>query len=986
MQAMCRDMPWATTPLGPSEDWPMSLCTAVQLVLAQPSPAVLLWGPQLVTIYNDAARPLLGDRHPALLGSSAYLGAAPDALDIYAAVFAGHAVTRRGRFFDTLELGELGPVINTWSSIREPDGAVAGVLVTAREAAPTPALSEERLRSALRSARVFAWTFEVDEGRMRCSDNYDDVVGFAAQQRPATLDDLGAEWASPSDRSRFVESLRQTLEGRGDLHLEYRLRHPHTGELVWLETHATRQLRGAGSAFVTGIARNITARKRIERVLRESEGRQAFLLELGDRLATLTNVGEVQATAADMIGRQLGADFATYCEYDGETGHATVRRGWVRTGALFPARTYRMHQFPAIIGQLRAGRDFAATDLLLEGEPGTRAVPTELPVARGVIAVPLLKLGRLVAFFTVGQSAPRCFEPGELALLREAAERTWSAVQRARVETELRASEERLRTVLVAGKMAHWRWDPLSDRIQAADTMSELFGLEPGVRPVLLEGQLMGLVHPDDFAEHRLAVQNAVRHGYGWHREYRVVRARDGATVWLEESAHAIREPATDRIELVGLVWDITDRKHAEVALRESEARARLLLAGAREAGRAAEAANQAKDEFLATLSHELRTPVAAILLWAGVVRSGAVAPSELGRALEAIVLSAESQSRLIEDLLDLSRLRSGKLSLAPAPIDVASLIDGAIDVVRPAAAAKNLELSVAVPRELGGAQFDPARLKQVLWNLLSNAVKFTLPGGHVSVRARRANDWLELEVEDDGEGIPPEFMPHVFERFRQADMGETRAHGGLGIGLALSRQLIELQGGRIEAHSQGAGRGACFRVCLPWVECEPESVRTPAVPSLAEAGNPLAGVGVLLVEDDERTREAMALTLERAGAAVFPIASGEEALARLVERGPYESREPRQGADVIVCDLGLPGMSGYELIGRIVDVCRQHGQNVPPACAVSAYARDVDRARAIEAGFDLYVTKPISPERLIEVVEDLRDIARAAEARGGPP
>jgi PAS domain S-box-containing protein len=974
-------MDWATTPLGPSEDWPESLCAAVQLLLAQPSPALLLWGTKLVTIYNDAARALMGDRHPAALGSSAYLGVGADRAGVYAAVFDGHAVTRRGQPFDTLELGELGPYINTWSPIRQTRGGVAGVLVTAREADPAPALSEERLRSALRSARVFAWTFDADDGRLRYSSNYDEVLGFCAQQRPATLAELGPEWASPADRTRFVDSLTQTLEGRGDLHLEYRLRHPRTGEPIWIEAHATRQLRGSRGALVTGVARNVTARKRIERVLRDSEGRQAFLLELGDRLAAVTNPVEVQAIAAEMIGRQLGADIATYCEYDGETGDAIVRRGWARTGRFLPGRTYRVHQYPAVMGQLRAGREFACTDLLLEQPLEGRAPPQGLPAARGVLAVPLMKLGRLIAFFVVGQSTPRRFEPGELALLREAAERTWAAVHRARVETELRASEERLRTVLVAGKMAHWRWDPLSDRVHAADTMSELFGLDAGVRPVLLEGQLLGVVHPDDFAEHQRCVQAAVRNGHGWHREYRVIRPRDGATIWLEESAHAIREAVSDRLEFIGLVWDITERKRSEAALRESEALARLLLAEAREAGRAAEAANQAKDEFLATLSHELRTPVAAILLWAGVVRAGAVAPGELGRALDAIVQSAESQSRLIEDLLDLSRLRSGKLSLAPAPIDVASVIDGAIEVVRPTAAAKGIELAIEVPRDLGGAQFDPARLKQVLWNLLSNAVKFTHARGHVSVRARRADDWLELEVEDDGEGIAAEFMPHVFERFRQADMGETRAHGGLGIGLALSRQLIELQGGRIEAYSQGTGRGACFRVRLPWVECAPESARAPASPALASSGEPLAGVGVLLVEDDAHTREAMALTLERAGAAVVRVASGEEALAELAERAARKQPTAAREADVIVCDLGLPGMSGYELIGRVVNVCREHGESVPPACAVSAYARDLDRARAIETGFDLYVTKPISPERLIEVVEDLRDIARAAEA-----
>jgi PAS domain S-box-containing protein len=980
MRAACRGLDWGATPLGPSGDWPASLCAAVQLLLAQPSPSLLLWGPELVVIYNDAARDLLGQRQPIALGGALRLTAEPAHAAVYDAVLRGEIVTRRGRPFDALALDEHGPAVNTWSPIADPSGAVAGVLVTARDAVPAPSLGEERLRSALRAARLFAWTFDADEGRVHYSANYDEVIGFAAEGRPALLDDTEV-WASPSERARFVEGLRQALNGQGDLHLEYRLEHPRTGESVWIEAHGTPHLRGARGALVTGIGRNVTARKRVERVLRDSEARQAFLLELGDRLATVANPAEVQSLAAEMIGRQLRADFATYCTYDADTGDAVVLRGWARKGRPFPARTYRMHQYPVIMGQLRAGREYVAADLLIEGQLGTREVPTDIPAARGVAAVPLLKLGRLVAFFTVIQMVPRRFEPGDIALLREAAERTWAAVHRARVEAELRASEERLRAVLVAGRMAHWRWDPLSDRMHASDTMAELFGFDDGVRPVLLEGQLLGAVHPDDFAEHQAAVSAAVRDGHGWHREYRVVRPRDGSLVWLEESAHMIREPAAGRMEFVGLVWDVTERKRSEAALRDSEGRARALLTEAREASRVAEAANQAKDEFLATLSHELRTPVAAILLWAGVIRAGAIEAGALGRALDAIVQSAESQSRLIEDLLDLSRLRSGKLSLAPMPIDVGSVLLAALEVVRPAAVAKNLELAVDVPSELGVARFDPARLKQVLWNLLSNAAKFTLPGGFVGVRARRTQAWLEIEVVDDGEGIDPQFMPHLFERFRQADMGETRAHGGLGIGLALSRQLIELQGGRIEAHSEGRGRGACFRVCLPWIDADLDSGHTSPAGARALPSEPLAGVGVLLVEDDTRTRQAMALTLERAGAAVVPVATGEEALARLAPGAPGEASPQPLGADVIVCDLGLPGMSGYELIGRVGDVYRAHGENVPPACALSAYARDVDRARAIETGFDLYVPKPVSPERLIEVVEVLRDIARSAEA-----
>jgi CheY-like chemotaxis protein len=348
----------------------------------------------------------------------------------------------------------------------------------------------------------------------------------------------------------------------------------------------------------------------------------------------------------------------------------------------------------------------------------------------------------------------------------------------------------------------------------------------------------------------------------------------------------------------------------------------------------------------------------------------------DLNRAIEAIVQSAESQSRLIEDLLDLSRLTSGKFSLVPSTVVVDSVARAAVDVVRPSALAKGIKLELDAPEDLGSAVLDAARLKQILWNLLSNATKFTPERGNINLRMRKVDGFLEVKVTDTGMGIAPEFMPHVFERFRQADMGETRLHSGLGIGLALTRHLVELQGGTIEAHSKGLGRGAMFRVRLPWIDPSGEGdtvTRNPAsTPSLE-------GMTILLAEDDHNTREAMQWTLVNAGARVVAVASGPEALAALDHVDPVSwAAAP---FDAIVCDLGLPGMSGYELLDRVKQRFRARGERLPPACAVSAHAREVDRSRAIEAGFDLYLTKPVMPERLVEAVQDLRDVATTSSS-----
>ncbi len=418
--------------------------------------------------------------------------------------------------------------------------------------------------------------------------------------------------------------------------------------------------------------------------------------------------------------------------------------------------------------------------------------------------------------------------------------------------------------------------------------------------------------------------------------------------------------------EVAERTWAAVERARGEIALRESEQRARALLEEAMAARTAAEAANRAKDQFLATLSHELRTPLAAILLWSGAMRSGAVPFHEMQRALVAIASSADSLSRLIEDLLDLSRLTSGKFTLAPVPTEVAPVIESAIEIVKPLAVSRKITFLAELDANLGTALVDGARLKQIVWNLLTNAIKFTEPGGRITLRAARREDSIELEVSDTGEGIEPEFLPHLFERFSQADMADTRRHMGLGIGLALAKQLVDLHDGTITAESAGRGHGSVFRVRLPWVAPPPQSSNDEEHDSGVRTTTPLLGLRVLLVEDEPNTREAMAWALMRAGATVSQVATAAQALA--VQRGP-------SAADVIVSDLGMPEMSGIELIRRIVAEYREHGRQPPASCAVSAHVRDVDRREAIEAGFDMYLPKPLSPEQLVEAVVDLREV-----------
>jgi signal transduction histidine kinase/ActR/RegA family two-component response regulator len=394
----------------------------------------------------------------------------------------------------------------------------------------------------------------------------------------------------------------------------------------------------------------------------------------------------------------------------------------------------------------------------------------------------------------------------------------------------------------------------------------------------------------------------------------------------------------------------------SEEALRESEARLRRLVVLEREARAEAQAADRAKDEFLATLSHELRTPLNAMLGWVTMLRSGKVREERQANALEVIERNARTQARLIEDLLDVSRIITGKVRLELHPLQIGPIAQTVVDGLRPGADAKGIQLQTSIDRSVGPVMGDAARLQQIVWNLVSNAIKFTPPGGRISLALRSQDDAVELTVGDSGIGIAPDFLPHVFERFRQADSSTTRTHSGVGLGLAIVRHLVELHGGRISAHSDGENQGATFVVRLP--------LATRAAAAGVGADRPgrvaLEGMRVLVVDDDVDTREMMTEALAAAGAAVAGASCADEALAHL-QNG---------GADILVSDIGMPDVDGYMLIRRIRQLQGEAGRI--PAIALTAYARPEDREHAIDAGFQLHLAKPIEIDALLSSLASL--------------
>ena len=425
--------------------------------------------------------------------------------------------------------------------------------------------------------------------------------------------------------------------------------------------------------------------------------------------------------------------------------------------------------------------------------------------------------------------------------------------------------------------------------------------------------------------------------------------------------------PLRSRGEIVGTITFVaSDRRYGPQDLTQAEElayRASIAIENARLYS-AAQAANRAKDEFLATLSHELRTPMTAVLGWARMLKLG-LSNAEAQVAIDAIEQSASAQAQLIEDVLDVSRIMSGKLTFEARPVDLRTIAQAAITTIHPAAEAKGIEILTSIPPMLPPVSGDEGRLQQIIWNLLSNAIKFTPKAGSVTLRISHEGSLVRLTVSDTGEGIDRAFLPYVFEPFRQADSSSTRPHGGIGLGLAIVRSLVEMHGGQIHAESGGRGRGATFILELPVSEEAPaispaqrseRSILTAASPSLP----PLNSITVLVVDDQQFTRDVVAAILRRAGAVVQTASSVHEALQA------FRRFEPQ----VVVCDIAMPEADGYVFLREVRG--RPDALRSTPILALTAFGRPDDRLHALNAGFDGYLKKPVDPAELAESVQRL--------------
>jgi PAS domain S-box-containing protein len=688
----------------------------------------------------------------------------------------------------------------------------------------------------------------------------------------------------------------------------------------------------------------IAERRRSEEALASAARRLETLYGLSDRVQRAPSLEATYESALDAIFSALGCDRASILLFD----EAGVMRfvGW---RGLSPA--YRR----AVEGHSPWTSDTRDLAPITIGDASVAEMDEDLRRAVreegiGALAfIPLVVDDQLMGKFMAYYDEPHEWTAGDLDLALAVAHQLAFGIARKRDEQALRDSEQRLGQAMAAGGMGAWEWDVGTGRVIWSSGLERIHGLEPGAFGGTFD-DFQRDIHPDDRDLVLAGIQQAVREGTEYHVSYRI-RRPDGLQRWVEAFGQVTRSAKGEAESLGGVCMDITER-------RQDETERERLLEREHQLRHVAEEANRVKDEFLATLSHELRNPLNAILGYSELLLR--TCEAEELRTLrpigEALKRNSLIQSTLIRDLLDLSKLRTGKVQMNLETFDVAAATRNAVQTIRAEATAKNVSVQIEAPGEPLFARADPLRFGQVAWNLLNNAVKFTPSGGTISVRLSHEDHRVALSVEDTGQGIEPAFLPHIFEMFRQADASTTRAHSGMGIGLALVKQLVELQDGSVSAHSDGVGHGARFVVTLP----SGSGADLQLTDASATTSGVLAEMSILVVDDSEDTTDMLKRLLESYGATVATAHSAQEALALAAERS----------WGVVLSDISMPGVDGFELLRRLRQI---PGYESTPALALTGHGRSEDVRRAEAAGFLTHMTKPVDLEVLTKALVELR-------------
>jgi PAS domain S-box-containing protein len=716
------------------------------------------------------------------------------------------------------------------------------------------------------------------------------------------------------------------------------------------------------------IARDITERKRAEEVLRASE---AWLAGQREALEAALNgapleisLGALARAATGRLGQGVRAAFYLADPEGRELRHVVG----------MPAA------YAEAVDGFKIGPESLSCGLATHtGLPVLTGDVTREPLwapwlwlaekfdFRGCWSFPVhTEAEKFVGTFAVYWRQPREATPEDQEFATLVTQAAGIVIGRDRAARALRESEERFRNLADNAPVMVWMTEPGAGCVYLSKSWYEFTGQTPETG---LGFGWLDATHPDDreYVRETFLAANSKREAF--RLEYRL-RRKDGEYRWAIDAAAPRFDPGGEFLGHVGSVIDITERK-------QMEAERERMLAEEQSAREMAEQATRAKDDFLGVVSHELRSPLNAILGWSGLLRSQRGDDPRIAKAVETIERSGKSQLQLIEDLLDTTRIVTGKMKLEFTPVELAPVISSALDTVRPAADNKGITITMSLDSEAGQITGDPDRLRQVVWNLASNAIKFTPEGGHVWVELRRGDAGVQIVVRDTGPGIAPDLLPYVFDRFKQGDSATSRRFGGLGLGLALVKHLVELHGGGVAVESPGEGLGATFTVNLPMSAVKGDSESDgqrdgeTAVDWRARRSKRTArldGVRALVVDDEAGARELLTITLELHGVLVECADSAEAAISAIESRLGESGAEP---FDVLISDVGMPGVDGYELIRRVRAHPDERVSRIR-AVALTAYARSEDRLRALQAGFYMQVSKPVDEEELTTVIAAL--------------
>jgi PAS domain S-box-containing protein len=974
----------------------------------------------IITSWNAGAERLYGYTAAEVIGQSIEVLVPAERPDDLPQIFQRLRRGERIEHYETRRVSKDGAHLDislSVSPIKNESGEVMGASAIARDITGTKRAqaelkeSERRFRQLAENVQDVFWiTDALTKEMIYISPAYEEIWGRSCESLYAEPRSF-LQAIHKDDRERVTNAF---YKENGDSHsVEYRIIRP-DGATRWIWARSFPVKDETGRVYrVAGIAEDITQRRLVEEDLREQTRIIETVNRVGRTLAAELDLHKVVQTVTDaateLSGARFGSFFYNVLDEGGGSYMLYTLSGVPREAfAHFPMPRATDLFGPTFRGEGTIRLDDVRRDPRYGKWSPYQGMPEgHLPVT-SYLAVPVIsRSGEVIGGLFFGHPDAGVFTEREQRIVEGLAAqaavsvdnaRLLDAAQRARARAEL---AERRSAFLVEAS------DVLASSLEYEITLASVARL---MVPHLADWCAVDILD-EDRAIKRLAVahQDASKIELAQELEQRYPQQMsdpEGLAKVIRTGQSEIYGEIPDSLLLMGardaehlrilrelglksamvvpllvhervlgaitFVYSESNRRYeqADLAFAEDLARRAAMAVENSSLYREAQTASRMKDEFLAVVSHELRTPLTAVLGWGRMLHAGQLDEETAGKAREIIMRNAETQRQLIEDLLDVSRIITGKLRLDVRPIEFEPIIKSTVDAVRPAAEAKGIKLHMVLDPRTGHIAGDADRLQQIVWNLLANAIKFTPKEGHVEVRLERVNSHVEFSVSDTGQGIQQDFLPYVFDRFRQADQTMMRVHGGLGLGLSIVRHLVELHGGTVDVYSEGEGRGSKFTVQLPLMIFRSSDKNSgdlkrvhPTVGGVVPyfGDKNLEGLNVLVVDDEEDTRDLLIAILEQCGAKVIAVASAAEALLEIERMTP----------DVLVSDIGMPGADGYEFIGRVRSMEAQLDRQIP-AVALTAYARTEDRIRALNAGFQIHVPKPVEPSELATVVATL--------------